>query len=502
MSAHPVLLLILDGWGHDAPGPYNAISMAATPHMDELSQKTHALLEASGPAVGLPEGQMGNSEVGHMALGAGRVVDQELPRLNRALAAHAFDNPDLEQQLCAHVGSGGAVHLMGLVSPGGVHSHEDHFVHVVDWLKKKGASRVFLHAILDGRDTPPRSAQPSLERMAASLSGCGGIATVMGRYDAMDRDGRWDRTERAYLALTSTHAPEAQDPFEALHATYASGCGDEFMPPTRMKGMPRLSDGDVLLYLNFRADRARSLCATFLPEFTHFERKNPPQLALLATLVPYDARFPFPSLFPARSIQDTLGEVVSRQGALQLRLAETEKYAHVTFFFNGGVEPPFPGEERHLVPSPKVTTYDQQPAMSVQALTDVLIKALSEQKHELFVCNFANADMVGHTGDLPATLEAVAAVDHAVGRLRAVCRERCVHLLITADHGNADCMFDDAKQQPHTAHTTAWVPFLHEGPAVRWLQERGTLADVAPTILRLLSYPQPAAMTGNALCAP
>ena len=491
------LLLVLDGWGHREAAEHNAIRAARAPHWERLWRSApHTLLCASGEAVGLPAGQMGNSEVGHMNLGAGRVVHQDLSRIDRALADGSFAtnaalNGAIEQ------GKGGALHVLGLLSPGGVHSHEDHIDALIRLAEGTGV-KTHLHAFLDGRDTPPRSAAASLERFGDR------VASICGRYYAMDRDERWQRTQAAFEMLVGgAEAPRHDDALQALQDAYAQGRGDEFVTPTLIcpnGTAPRtIRDGDAVAFMNFRADRARQLTRAFTAAaFTGFARSRRPALGSFVTLTRYADDIDAPCAFAPEPLANTLGEHVSRLGLSQLRIAETEKYAHVTFFFSGGREAPFPGEDHILVPSPKVATYDQEPAMSVHAVTDRLVEAIEADRHDLIVCNFANADMVGHTGVFDAAVAAVEAVDECLGRIVAALRGKDGQCLVTADHGNAEEMRDVAAGQPHTAHTASPIPLVYVGDQAVEL-EPGSLSDVAPTLLALMGLPQPREMTGRSL---
>ena len=499
------VLVVLDGWGIDEPAPDNAIHLAHTPHWDRLwATAPRSSLDASGASVGLPPGQMGNSEVGHMTIGAGRVIHQDLSRIDQAIASGEFQaNAVLNDAIAKAANASGALHVLGLLSPGGVHSHEAHIAALLRLAQAKHPQLPLrLHAFLDGRDTPPRSALVSLRRIEQNFPGV--LASICGRYYAMDRDRRWDRTQRALALVQSGQAPFAAATAEAaLQAAYDRGETDEFVQPTLVgAGQAAMQDGDAALFMNFRADRARQLTrALTASRFDDFTRPAKVRFAAFATLAQYAEDLPLPAAFPPAAPQHTLGECVAKAGGTQLRLAETEKYAHVTYFFSGGREQPFPGEERVLVPSPTAATYDLTPAMSASALTDRLVAAIEAGRNDLIVCNYANGDMVGHTGVLSAATQAVEAVDAALGRLLGAVREAGAQCLITADHGNVERMADDASGQPHTAHTAALVPFVYAGPrSVRLLAE-GTLADVAPTLLTLLDLPQPAAMTGKTLLA-
>jgi 2,3-bisphosphoglycerate-independent phosphoglycerate mutase len=499
-----VLLLILDGWGHREDPADNAIAQASLPNWRRLlADCPHTLVHTEGKFVGLPDGQMGNSEVGHMNIGAGRIVYQDLTRIDAAIEDGSFfANPEL-CAACDAVKSGvGTLHVFGLLSPGGVHSHEAHIFAMLELAKRRGVPQVAVHAFLDGRDTPPRSAEASLrslEDLCARL-GNARIATISGRYYAMDRDQRWDRVEKAYRAITQARAEfESSDPLSALQAAYARGENDEFVQSTVIAGGAGVRDGDAVVFMNFRADRAREITASFVREdFDGFARPSRIALARFVCLTEYDATLPARVAYPPEDLRDTFGEVLATHGMTQLRIAETEKYAHVTFFFNGGVETPAAGEERILVPSPKVATYDLQPQMSCPELTVKLCEAIRSQRFDAIVCNIANPDMVGHTGDLSAAIKAADAVDAALGAIRAALEEVGGEMILTADHGNLEMMRDPATGQPHTAHTVGPVPCVYLGREAR-LRDGGALRDLAPTLLQLMDLPQPSAMTGHSL---
>ena len=501
-SARPVVLLILDGWGYREAADDNAISLAHTPHWDSWwKSHPHTLLQASEASVGLPRGQMGNSEVGHINIGAGRVVYQEFERINRAIADGSFyGNAALVEAVDAAQGRGKAVHILGLLSPGGVHSHEDHLIAALHLARERGAERVYVHAFLDGRDTAPRSAAASLTKIEAALAEEGGrLATVIGRYYAMDRDHRWDRVQQAYDLITQGSGSEYPSAEAALEAAYASVESDEFIPPCRIGSPVRVEDGDSILFLNFRSDRARQITRAFVePDFSGFPRSVIPKLAAFVTLTEYSEQFPVSVAYPPTRLRNTFGEWVSRFGLRQLRIAETEKYAHVTFFFNGGEEQVFEGEDRILVPSPAVATYDLQPEMSVRDLTEQLVSAIQAGRYDVIICNIANPDMVGHSGKLAAAKAAVEAVDQALGRIVPAVRAQGGEVLITADHGNVEQMLDPETGQAHTAHTCNPVPLLYIGRSGR-LQESGALEDLAPTLLQLLGLPKAPEMGGKSL---
>jgi len=500
----PVVLCILDGWGHRAEAADdNAILKAHTPNLDRLAKTSPvAFLQASELEVGLPAGQMGNSEVGHMNLGAGRVVMQDLPRIDQAIADGSLAaTPALTEFVAALRASGGTAHLIGLLSPGGVHAHQDQIAALARILSAQGVP-VAVHALLDGRDTPPRSAVEYLQRFQADIAGSGArIATLAGRFYAMDRDKRWDRVARAHALLMEGEGEHAPDAAAGLAAAYARGESDEFVAPTALAGYAGMRDGDGLLMANFRADRAREILSALLdPRFDGFARPRTVRFAAALGMVEYSSALNafLGTLFPPVELRETLGEVEARAGLTQLRIAETEKYAHVTFFFNGGEERELPGEARILVPSPKVATYDLQPEMSAVEVTDKLVAAIEAGRFDLIVVNYANTDMVGHTGDLAAAVKAVETVDACIGRLTAALERVGGCLLLTADHGNAEMMQDHATGQAHTAHTLNPVPVMLVGGPRMGLAD-GRLADVAPTVLALMGLPQPAAMTGRSL---
>jgi 2,3-bisphosphoglycerate-independent phosphoglycerate mutase len=506
----PVLLLILDGFGHRAETDWNAIAHAHAPNWRRLlATHPHTLVDTHGMRVGLPDGQMGNSEVGHMNIGAGRIVYQDLTRIEAALADGSFErNPAFLDLFARLAASGRRLHVLGLLSEGGVHSHESHVHALVRLAARSGVPAIAVHAFLDGRDTPPKSAGPSLERLEAVLAEVRAahgvdarIATVSGRYYAMDRDRRWERVEPAYRAITAADAEHrAADAADALAAAYARGETDEFVRPTVLDGAPAVVDGDGIVFMNFRADRARELSQAFVePGFDGFPRPRRIALAGFVTLAEYAADLPVSAVaYAPQSMAGTLGETLAARGLTQLRIAETEKYAHVTFFVNGGREEPFPGEDRILVPSPKVATYDLQPEMSLPELTDRLVEAIGSGRYDVIVCNVANPDMVGHTGVFEAAVKAVEAVDVALGRIEAALRAVGGEMLVTADHGNLELMRDPATGEPHTQHTVGPVPLLYVGRPAR-LRAGGALQDLAPTVLALIGQPKPAEMTGESL---
>ncbi|HTA64349.1 MAG TPA: 2,3-bisphosphoglycerate-independent phosphoglycerate mutase [Xanthomonadaceae bacterium] len=502
----PVLLLILDGWGHREGSDQsdNAIAQANAPNWRRLlADCPHTLVHTEGKFVGLPDGQMGNSEVGHMNIGAGRIVYQDLTRIDAAIEEGSFfGNAELCTACDAAKAHEGTLHVFGLLSPGGVHSHERHIFAMLDLARRRGVDRVAVHVFLDGRDTPPRSAAASLHLLEAACARVGNarIATVSGRYYAMDRDQRWDRVSKAYDAIAEACAEfTANDASAALASAYARGENDEFVRPTVVVGSAPMRDGDAVVFMNFRADRAREISACFVREqFEGFPRPRWIRLARFVCLAEYDASLPAPVAYLPEDLRDTFGEVLAAHGMTQLRIAETEKYAHVTFFFNGGVEAPVAGEERILVPSPRVATYDLQPQMSLPELTAKLCDAIRLQRFDAIVCNIANPDMVGHTGILAAAIKAAEAVDVALGAIRAALDDVGGEMIVTADHGNLEMMRDPVTGEPHTAHTVGPVPCVYLGrPAT--LREGGSLRDLAPTLLQLLGLPQPAAMTGRSL---
>jgi len=509
MPNPPTLLIILDGWGYRADSDDNAIAQANTPTWDSLWQnRPHCLISGSGTDVGLPAGQMGNSEVGHMNLGAGRVVYQDFTRINQAIDdASFFSNKALQDTMQALAESGKALHLFGLLSPGGVHSHEQQIKAAVDMGRNASVRHIYLHAFLDGRDVPPKSAEASLADMQAHIGGggAGGIASVIGRYYAMDRDNRWERIEAAYQLITDGTADfEALGPVEALKAAYDRNESDEFVKPTaiRESGQTiRIEDDDAILFMNFRADRARQLTRAFTENgFDQFTRCRLPALSSFVTLTQYADDICASVAFTPAPIENSLGEYISSLGKKQLRLAETEKYAHVTFFFSGGREQPFNGEDRVLIPSPRVATYDLKPEMSAVQVTDELIAAITSGTYELIVCNYANGDMVGHTGIMEAAIKAVETIDECLARIVIALESVNGQCLVTADHGNVEQLSDHATGQPHTAHTSELVPLVYIGPQkIELGVNGGVLSDVAPTLLALMGLPKPVEMSGSSL---
>lgn len=499
----PLMLMILDGWGFREESENNAIRLGNTPCWDDMWQKDpHILIETSGEAVGLPAGQMGNSEVGHMNIGAGRTVYQDFTRIAQAIRDGSFhENPALCEAIDAAKAGGGTVHIMGLMSPGGVHSHDDQFIETVRLAAKRGAPGIAVHGFLDGRDTPPRSAEASILRMQELLDTIPGASfdTLSGRYYAMDRDNRWDRVEQAYRAITLAAATQHADTaLQGLHEAYGREENDEFVLPTVIGAARGVKDGDVVLFINFRADRARELTMAFVNEaFDNFERDRI-ELTDYVCMTEYMAGLPVSVAFPPVTLDHLLAQELADNGLAQLRIAETEKYAHVTFFFNGGEETPFPLEERILIPSPRVATYDLQPEMSAPEVTDKLVEAIHSGKFDVIICNIANGDMVGHTGIMEAALKAVEAVDNCLARVREAIDEVGGEMLVTADHGNIELMKDPVSGQSHTAHTTFTVPLLFHGRPARF-NGSGSLRDIAPTMLALLGLEQPEQMTGRAL---
>ncbi len=506
ITPRPLTLIILDGWGHSEETTSNAIHAAHTPIWDGLwGNYPHTVIRASGAEVGLPNEQMGNSEVGHLNLGAGRVIYQEYTRISRAIRTGSFfTNRTLTEAVDKAVKANKTIHILGLLSPSGVHSHEDHIHAVVELAARRHCNRICLHAFLDGRDTAPKSAHSSIQAMQAKFAelnkGC--FASLIGRYYAMDRDHRWPRIQAAYDLIAAGQAKyEAEGPQQALTMAYERGETDEFVQATRIVpagGAPtRVEDGDVIVFMNFRSDRARQITRAFIePTFDGFERTYWPKLAQFASLTEYSKDFNIPVAFPSERPNNTLGQVLSNLGLRQLRIAETEKYAHVTFFFNGGREHPFEGEDRVLIPSPHVATYDQKPEMSAGEITDRLIMAVRSGKYDIIICNFANPDMVGHTGDFKAAVKAIEVVDQCLGRIWAALSANGGELIITADHGNAEKMYDAQSNQPHTAHTSNGVPFIFvsQRSVSAIASTNGSLADVAPTMLYLMGIEPPSEM--------
>jgi len=502
--------MVLDGFGVRDNGGDNAIALAQTPHLDGFYAKyPHTTVEASALRVGLPEGQMGNSEVGHLNIGAGRVVYMDSTRISLAVRDGSLQRNTALGAAMDRVKERGALHLMGLLSDGGVHSYQEHLEGLLRMAGARGLTRVFVHAFLDGRDTPPASGAGYVGQLQAFLreNGVGRVATVSGRYYAMDRDKRWERTEKAWRAVVRGEGPRAQDPLAAVQASYAAGLTDEFMVPVVIEDAGRpvatVAADDSAVFFNFRADRARELTAAVaLPAFEGFPRGEAPRPHFVC-MTEYDASFKLPVAFPAQPLTNILADVLAAHGVTNLRIAETEKYAHVTYFFNGGHEAPWPGEQRVLVPSAKVATYDLKPEMSAYEITDALLKQLDESRPQVVIGNFANPDMVGHTGVLEAAVKAVEVVDTCLGRLAEAVLARGGALLVTADHGNCEVMRDPETGQPHTAHTTRPVPFIWIQEGARGpLRDGGALEDVAPTLLGLLGLQKPAEMTGRDLRQP
>jgi 2,3-bisphosphoglycerate-independent phosphoglycerate mutase len=503
-AIRPVALIILDGFGHRAAAPDNAITLAKTPTWSALwSDCPHGLIDASEQFVGLPKGQFGNSEVGHLNLGAGRIVYQDLTKVDHAIETGEFrTNAALAGACETAAASGATLHILGLLSPGGVHSHEHHIHEMTRLAAVKGVKSIAIHAFLDGRDTPPKSAAPSIEAMEAVCAETGAIiATVTGRFYAMDRDKRWERVELAYRAIAEAHADHhATSAMDALNAAYTRAENDEFVKPTLIGAGATIKDNDVVVFMNFRADRARELTSALTDtSFNGFVRTLP-KLAKFVCLSHYgDAYAHLSTAYKNDEIVNSFGEVVAAQGAKQLRIAETEKYAHVTYFFSGGREQPFAGEDRILVQSPKVATYDLQPEMSAPEVTDKLVAAIESKQYGAIICNYANGDMVGHTGDLQAAIKAVEALDAALARVVAAAKATGTQLIITADHGNCEQMFDPESNQVHTQHTTDKVPVVYVGSDAVNLREGGALRDIVPTLLSMMGVQQPVEMTGTSL---
>ncbi len=508
LTHRPIVLVVLDGWGHSENPDGNAVYSACKPVWDHIGKTyPHTLINTSGMDVGLPDDQMGNSEVGHLNLGAGRVVYQEFTRIERAIRTGSFyDNQVLTGAVDQVVANRKSLHILGLLSPGGVHSHEEHIHAMLELAVKRGAERVYLHAFLDGRDMPPRSAADSISGIEAKFAelGTGQVASIIGRYYAMDRDNRWERIESAYNLITqgkaTFHAPDAGT---ALNMAYARGESDEFVQATAIvtpgESAVHIEDGDVVIFMNFRADRARQITRTFIePGFVCFAREVTPQLGGFIGLTEYSEAFDIPAAFPPERLHNVFGAYIANAGLRQLRIAETEKYAHVTFFFNGGEEQPFENEDRILIPSPRVATYDLMPQMSAPQVTDELVQAIAGGKYDAIICNFANADMVGHTGNFPATVEAIETLDTCLGRILEALQKAGGELLITADHGNAEQMCGYGTGQAHTAHTVNPVPFIYVGrPAI--VANGGSLSDIAPTMLYLMGLEIPVEMSGDVL---
>ena len=506
----PMTLIILDGWGYSETSQSNAIAAANTPVWDKLwKERPHTLIQGSGSAVGLPNDQMGNSEVGHLNLGAGRVVYQEISRVSRSIRTGSFfNNQTLTDAVDGAVSNGKAVHILGLLSPGGVHSHEEHILAMAELAAQRGAEKIYLHAFLDGRDTPPKSAEHSIKTMEDTFKriGKGRFASVIGRYYAMDRDHRWPRIQSSYDLITQGKAKfQADSAMDALKQAYERNETDEFVQATSIapngEAAVKMEDGDALIFMNYRSDRARQITRPFIePKFDCFVREHKPVLSSFVSLTEYHADFDVAVAFPPERLTNVFGEYLANHGLRQLRIAETEKYAHVTFFFNGGRDEPFPGEERILINSPDVATYDLQPEMSASELTDKLINAIEDDKYDVIICNFANPDMVGHTGDFDATVKAIEALDSCLGKIVPVLQKAGGDTLITADHGNAEQMMGENTGQAHTAHTMNPVPLIYIGDRALTLPSQdGALADIAPTMIHLMGLELPTEMGGHSL---
>ncbi|MFT4994628.1 MAG: 2,3-bisphosphoglycerate-independent phosphoglycerate mutase [Paraglaciecola sp.] len=497
-----VALIILDGWGHREETDNNAIAHANTPVLDELSKKyTSTLISGSGLDVGLPDGQMGNSEVGHVNLGAGRVVYQDFTRISKAIKdGDFFENPVLLENIDKAVSQGKAVHVMGLLSPGGVHSHEEHIFAMLKMAARAGATKLYLHAFLDGRDTPPRSAKASLQAADGVFAelGVGKTASIVGRYYAMDRDNRWERVNSAYnLIARGQGIHRVASAVQGLENSYQREQNDEFVQATVIGDPVPMEDGDTLIFMNFRADRAREITRPFVEgDFADFDKGQHINLSAFVMLTQYADSIDAPSAYPPVPLLNVMGDWLAQHHKTQLRISETEKYAHVTFFYSGGREALYAGEERILIPSPNVATYDLQPQMNSVELTDKLVEAIESGKFDVIVCNYPNGDMVGHTGNFAAAVKACEAVDSCVGRVVAAIEKTGSECLITADHGNAEKMLDEVSGQAHTAHTSELVPFIHVGRKST-ARKGATLSDVAPTMLHLMGMPQPDEMTGK-----
>ncbi|VAW92576.1 2,3-bisphosphoglycerate-independent phosphoglycerate mutase [hydrothermal vent metagenome] len=511
LNLKPMVLVIMDGWGITDVVENNAIANANTPNLDRLCMEyPHTTLRGSGAEVGLPADQMGNSEVGHLNLGAGRVVYQEYTRVSRSIKTGSFfKNQTLVDAVDKAKSTGKAVHIMGLLSPGGVHSHEEHLHAMMELAVKQGVQNVYLHAFLDGRDTPPKSAFESIDAMQAKLDEMGGgqFASVTGRFYAMDRDHRWPRIKKAYDVIANGTADfSAESARECLEMAYARGETDEFVEATAIhpKGVVpvQIQTGDVVIFMNFRSDRARQITRPFIePNFDAFERGNTVKLGSFVCLTEYNSQYDVPVAYPPERLKNVFGDYISKLGLRQLRIAETEKYAHVTFFFNGGREEPFDFEDRILVPSPDVKTYDLQPEMNAPELTVKLVEAINSDKYDVIICNYANPDMVGHTGNFDATVKAIETIDRCIVEVVEAVQQAGGEILITADHGNAEKMLDVETGQPHTAHTTNPVPLLYVGREAE-LETSGALSDIAPTMLYLMGIEQPSEMLGRSLVKP
>jgi 2,3-bisphosphoglycerate-independent phosphoglycerate mutase len=505
----PKILIIIDGFGYSDNSAYNAITAANAPCWQNIWENNpKTLISTSGMAVGLPEGQMGNSEVGHMTLGAGRVVYQNFTRINKAIIdGDFFTNPVFCAAIDGAIANDKAVHILGLLSPGGVHSHEDHINAMLEMAVQRGAKKVYIHASLDGRDCPPRSAKPSLEKTQALCDklGTGKIVSIIGRFFSMDRDNRWDRVEQAYRLMTEGHGIHtATTALKGLEAAYSRDENDEFIQATAIvaegETATAIEDGDAIISMNFRPDRAREITHALVDgQFDGFERHKVVNLSSFVMATEYEATLDLPCAYPPENLVNSLGEYLANQGKRQLRIAETEKYAHVTFFFSGGREALYDGEERTLIPSPDVETYDQQPEMSAYEVTEKLVEAIDSGRFDTIICNFANCDQVGHTGDFDASVKAVEAVDSCLKQVLDAAARQQGEVLITADHGNVEEMFDETSNQPHTQHTTLPVPLVYSGPRQLSLDSGGSLADIAPTILDMMGLDKPAEMSGRSL---
>ncbi len=504
MSKKPVALIIMDGFGYNPDSYGNAIMAAKTPNLDKyLKECPNTIIGASGLCVGLPDGQMGNSEVGHTNIGAGRIVYQMLVKISKSIEdGDFFQNPALVHSMENAKNNNSALHVMGLLSPGGVHSHMTHLFGIVEMAKKFGLEKVYIHAFLDGRDVPPSSAAEYMQETVDKLNeiGLGKIATIAGRFYAMDRDNAWDRVEKAYEALVYGEGIQETDPVQAIKNSYTNEVTDEFMLPTVVDKSGMIQANDSVIFMNFRPDRARQITRSFVdPDFKGFERKNGFFPVHFVCMAQYDATMPNVEVaFPPEELTMTLGEYLAKCGKTQLRIAETQKYAHVTFFFNGGEEKQFEGEDRILIKSPDVETFDMKPEMSAYEVTDAVLEAIESDKYDVIILNYANCDMVGHTGIFDAAVQAVEAVDTCVGKMVDAILAKGGVALITADHGNADKMYE-ADGSPFTAHTTNPVPFIVVGAGQRKVREGGVLADLSPTILKLMELPQPKEMTGQSL---
>jgi 2,3-bisphosphoglycerate-independent phosphoglycerate mutase len=513
LTHRPYILIVLDGWGYSENTNFNAIHSAHKPNWDSYWEDyPHVLINASGTDVGLPDAQMGNSEVGHMNIGAGRVVDQEFTRITRAIEDGSFFHNEVLCNAFDEVAANGkALHILGLLSPGGVHSHQDHICALVELGARHDVKDIYVHAFLDGRDTPPKSAEEYLHDVQMKMTelGRGRFASIIGRYYAMDRNHNWDRTRLAYDLICDGKAEfQSDDPFIAVDMAYARGETDEFVSPTAIlkpgAGRVRINDGDAVVFANYRADRARQLTRPFTDtDFDGFPRERVPSLGTFISMTQYKAEFPIQAAFPPEQIRNSLGEYIAAKGLHQLRIAETEKYAHVTFFFNGGEERVFKGEDRILVPSPDVATYDLKPEMSAPEVTDKLVEAINSRKYDVIICNYANADMVGHTGDFDAAVKAIESIDACLGRVVDATLKAGGELLITADHGNAEQMksyiTEKVRGQAHTAHTGNLVPLLYIGRPAESMPGTGALCDIAPTLLYLMGMKLPEEMTGRPL---